>query len=139
VQGRRAGRLLNAFVNVMQRFRVILFGALLAMAGCHSDKLVIPIPPPAMTATGYISFARVNKRPSRAPVSQVKTEEPSPEGSSNQDSSAKGKILSAIKVPDQPGYVRSPYNPDAGMIDVRGMPSGAEIYDPYSGNTILVP
>ena len=118
---------------------MILFGALLAMAGCHSDKPVFASPPPAITATGYISFASVNKHPTRAPVSDVKTGEPSPEGSSNQGSSAKGKILSAIKVPDQPGYVRSPYNPGAGMINVRGMPSGAEIYDPYSGNTILVP
>jgi hypothetical protein len=29
--------------------------------------------------------------------------------------------------------------PDAGLIDVRGVPSGTEIQDQYSGQTIRVP
>lgn len=114
--------------------------ALLALAGCHSSKPVVEIPPPAMIATGYIAFARVNKHPARPPVSGTNKTESFPGGSPNPDSSAtKGKILPGIAVPDQPGYLRSPYNPGGGMIDARGMPSGAEIYDPYSGNTIVVP
>jgi hypothetical protein len=114
--------------------------ALLALAGCRSNKPVVEIPPAAMIATGYIAFARVNKHPARLPVSPTDKTDSIPGDSSNPDSSdAKGKILIGIAVPDQPGYLRSPYNTGAGMIDARGMPSGAEIYDPYSGNTILVP
>ena len=115
--------------------------ALVALAGCRSNKPpVVEIPPPAMIATGYIAFARVNKHPSRPPVSPTEKTEPIPENSSSPESSAaKGKAQVGIAVPDQPGYLRSPYNTGAGMIDARGMPSGAEIYDPYSGNSILVP
>jgi hypothetical protein len=114
--------------------------ALLALAGCRSNKPVVEIPPAAMIATGYIAFARVNKHPARPPVSLTDKTDSIPGNSSNRDSSgAKGKILVGIAVPDQPGYLRSPYNTGAGMIDARGMPSGVEIYDPYSGNTILVP
>ena len=124
----------------MAIFRAILLGALMALTACHSRDPVVEIPPPAMTATGYIAFASVNKHPTRAPVAATKNDETSPQGTSNPYSSAsKAKILAAIKIPDQPGYVRSPYKPSAGLIDVRGMPSGSEIYDPYSGNTILVP
>jgi hypothetical protein len=124
----------------MAIFRAILLGALMALTACHSRDPVVKIPPPAMTATGYIAFASVNEHPTRAPVAATKNAETSPQGSSNPDSAAsKAKILAAIKIPDQPGYVRSPYNPGAGLIDARGMPSGSEIYDPYSGNTILVP
>ena len=126
----------------MRKRTTMLLGlTLLALAGCRSSKLpVVEIPLPAMIATGYIAFARVNKHPSRPPVSPTDKTDSLPENSSNPDSSAaKSKILVGIAVPDQPGYLRSPYNTGAGMIDARGMPSGAEIYDPYSGNTILVP
>jgi hypothetical protein len=123
------------------RTTMLLGSTLLALAGCGSSKLpVVEIPPPAMIATGYIAFARVNKHPARPPVSPTDKAGSLPGNSSNPDSSAaKSKILVGIAVPDQPGYLRSPYNTGAGMIDARGMPSGAEIYDSYSGNTILVP
>jgi hypothetical protein len=114
--------------------------ALLALAGCSSKPPVVEIPPPAVIATGYIAFARVNKHTVRPPVSPTDKIDSFSGNPSNPDSSsAKGRILAGIAVPDQPGYLRSPYNAGAGVIDARGMPSGAEIYDPYSGNTILVP
>jgi hypothetical protein len=125
----------------MRKRTTMLLGLALLALGCGSSKLpVVEIPPPAMIATGYIAFARVNKHPARPPVSPTDKTDSLPENSSNPDSSAaKSKILVGIAVPGQPGYLRSPYNTGAGMIDARGMPSGAEIYDPYSGNTILVP
>jgi hypothetical protein len=123
------------------RTTICLGLTLLALAGCRSNKLpVVEIPPPAMIATGYIAFARVNKHPARPPVSPSDKSDSIPEDSANPDSAAdKGRTLLGIAVPEQPGYLRSPYNTGAGMIDARGMPSGAEIYDPYSGKTILVP
>jgi len=42
--------------------------------------------------------------------------------------------------PGKPGYMRSPYNPEAGLIDYRGLPPGTEVKDPYTpGKIILVP
>jgi hypothetical protein len=46
---------------------------------------------------------------------------------------------SASPVPGKPGFVTSPYQPDAGYIDVRGFPKGTEVKDPYTGRKFLVP
>ena len=46
---------------------------------------------------------------------------------------------SASPVPGKPGFVTSPYKPDAGFIDVRGFPKGTEVKDPYTGRMFLVP
>lgn len=45
-----------------------------------------------------------------------------------------------IPVEGKPGFIRSPYSPGAGQIDVRGFPPGTEIKDPYNaGKLLLVP
>jgi hypothetical protein len=45
----------------------------------------------------------------------------------------------AIKVDGKPGYVKSPYDPQGRLIDVRGLPPGTEAECPYSRRTFLVP
>lgn len=45
----------------------------------------------------------------------------------------------AIKVADKPGYVKSPYDTQGRLIDVRGLPPGTEAECPYSHRTFLVP
>jgi hypothetical protein len=45
----------------------------------------------------------------------------------------------AVPVDGKPGFVTSPYAPDAGQIDVRGFPKGTEVRDPYSQKVFLVP
>ena len=50
---------------------------------------------------------------------------------------AKGQIPAALAGPG--GYVRSPFAPEAGLIDVRGFPSGTEIKCPYTGKTFKTP
>ncbi len=50
-----------------------------------------------------------------------------------------GGLAIAEEVPGKPGYVRSPFAPDKGYIDVRGYPSGAEAKCPYSGKMFVVP
>ncbi len=44
-----------------------------------------------------------------------------------------------VPVPDQPGFVRSPWAPTEGLVDVRGFPSGTEVKDPYTGKFFLTP
>jgi hypothetical protein len=48
-------------------------------------------------------------------------------------------MLIGIPVQGKPGYVKSPYMPDAGMIDVRGFPPNTEVKDPYSQKIFLTP
>ena len=45
----------------------------------------------------------------------------------------------AIKVDGKPGYVKSPYDTQGRLIDVRGLPPGTEAECPYSRRTFLVP
>lgn len=50
------------------------------------------------------------------------------------------RVLYGIQEAGRPGFMRSPYNPDAGLIDYRGQPPGTEVKDPFTpGKTILVP
>jgi len=50
------------------------------------------------------------------------------------------RLLYGIPEPGRLGTMRSPYNPDAGLIDYRGQPPGTEVKDPYTpGKTLLVP
>ncbi len=38
-----------------------------------------------------------------------------------------------------PGYIRSPYAPDAGWVDVRGIAPGTSVICPYTGRIFVVP
>lgn len=42
-------------------------------------------------------------------------------------------------VPNKPGFVTSPHNPDAGYVDVHGLKSGTQIQCPYTKKPFLVP
>lgn len=44
-----------------------------------------------------------------------------------------------VPVPNNPGFVTSPYSPYGGYVDVRGYPSGLEVKDPYTGKIFLTP
>src|SRR5712691_6102431 len=51
---------------------------------------------------------------------------------------AKGDYPYGTGVPDKPGFVKSPYAPDQGLVDVRGFPPGTEVKDPFTGKIFLV-
>ena len=107
--------------------------AYVAPFGYPSETLVAPAPdsvPPADGAPG----AAVEIAPT-APAHPSIAPAPSPTPLPRQRTAAYG-------IPEQgrPGFMRSPNNPSAGLIDYRGMPPGTEVKDPYStGKTILVP
>jgi hypothetical protein len=44
-----------------------------------------------------------------------------------------------IPVADKPGFVTSPYSPTQGYVDVRGIPSGTEVKDPFTGKIFRTP
>ena len=50
-----------------------------------------------------------------------------------------GAVPYGIAVPDRPGFVRSPYALDKGMVAVEGIPQGTKVKCPYSGQIFRVP
>jgi hypothetical protein len=50
-----------------------------------------------------------------------------------------GDVPYGIPVADKPGFVTSPFSPAAGLVDVRGIPSGTAVKDPYTGKVFLTP
>jgi hypothetical protein len=44
-----------------------------------------------------------------------------------------------ISINGKPGFVRSPFAPDRGEVDVRGFVSGTPVRDPFTGKVFLVP
>jgi hypothetical protein len=52
---------------------------------------------------------------------------------------SKRDVPYGIPVADKPGFVTSPYSPTEGIVDVRGIPSGTEVRDPYTGKVFLRP
>ena len=44
-----------------------------------------------------------------------------------------------IPAANRPGFVTSPYAPAQGVVDVRGIPSGTQVKDPFTGKVFLTP
>ena len=51
----------------------------------------------------------------------------------------KRELVYGKPVAGKPGYVTSPFAPNAGLVDVRGWAPGTEVKDPYTGKVFLVP
>lgn len=103
--------------------------------------------------------ARKTKRTSRSPASapeqqmtgMVPTPTPQPSVTptpisvlraiavTTDSSTRKRDLPYAIPVPEKPGFVMSPFAPNAGFVDVRGFASGIEVKDPYTGRSFLTP
>ena len=57
------------------------------------------------------------------------------------DSERSGDISlkTARPAPGKPGFVYSPYTDETRLIDVRDVPPGTHVRDPYSGRDFVVP
>jgi len=102
--------------EVVQQQEATRFGPTTAA----SDIPTRPTPTPTPSRPSVDDFA----------VTPVTTPTPAP---------AARDYPSGVSVADRAGYVRSPYSPEAGLVDVRGIPPGTEVRDPYTGRIFLVP
>jgi hypothetical protein len=50
-----------------------------------------------------------------------------------------GSNLYGVKVPNKPGFVLSPYDKSARIVDVQGIAPGTKVKCPYTGKVFLVP
>ena len=81
--------------------------------------------------------------PNAGPPPEGATQEPTtsapPTTPAAPTKAAKGDYPYGIPVPDKPGFVKSPFAPDQGLVDVRGFPPGTEVKDPFTNKIFLVP
>ena len=63
----------------------------------------------------------------------------SPAQISEGSNSSASRLIEGKMVPGKPGMVRSPFAPDAGLVDVKGFSKGGEVKCPYTGKIFLVP
>lgn len=56
-----------------------------------------------------------------------------------EDEPATSTTPKGVPVPGKPGFVRSPFDSEGRFIDVRGLPSGTEVRDPYTDQVFVTP
>lgn len=99
------------------------------------DNYTISVSPPPGAATAPVSPARGGASGYENLTSPTRSTPPPPPVASRPPAAAP----MAKPVPGKQGYVLSPFSPDAGYIDVSGMPPGTEAKDPYTGKVFRVP
>jgi hypothetical protein len=75
--------------------------------------------------------------PENADANQPPAPAPNPPAAPTK--TAKGDYPYGTPVPGKPGFVKSPYAGDQGLVDVRGFPPGTEVKDPFTNKIFLVP
>lgn len=127
----------------LETFAIILVGT--AITGCQT-----PAKPPHKTFSSPYETApdEVQKEPQVPPYqggvninrfvdSDPTVQKKPPVKNANALMNEVEKV--AIPEPNKPGFVRSPYSPEAGLISVEGLPPGVRVKDPYTKRIMIVP
>lgn len=95
---------------------------------------VAPAPAPHTTET--VTTTTTTTTPPPPPVENVPPAPVAPPPVAPPPSSS---MPFGVPVPGKPGFVYSPYDKTAGMIDVKDIAPGTKVRDPYTGKVFLVP
>ena len=98
-------------------------------------ELVLVQRPRPGSESAPIPSSAATPRVSRKETAQIKPKpSPSPHGSSTQLA-----FPTAKPIPDKPGYVLSPFDPNGRYVDVSGYTSGSKVKDPWTDKIFIVP
>lgn len=119
----------------------------LVFSACNEPKVqkkvaITAVPSPSPTArpsaTPFRKKQPVKKRVVQPEISSSTATTPAPSPVATPEVKVESYPV-ATKVSGKSGRVTSPYAPNAGEVDVNGMPPGAEVKDPYTGKIFTVP
>jgi hypothetical protein len=96
-------------------------------------------PAPETTAENLPSQQPFNPNAPPPENAEANPSAPAPTPPAAPTKAAKGDYPYGTPVPGKPGFVKSPFAPDQGLVDVRGFPPGTEVKDPFTNKIFLVP
>jgi hypothetical protein len=122
---------------------LVALTAVVSFTACDKNKArQKPVPGPRTTDTHNTTKIAEGNDPDAFPPETKKRDEvvdPTPATKHNiPPAPVQNNPEYAIKS-EKPGYVKSPYDSQGRLIDVRGLPPGTEAECPYTRRTFLVP